>query len=75
MKTFDSDESCIGADRLATCDEVRYAIAFLSQDASGHGCTPDAYSWGSDFAGCVRFYPKKLTWSPFVGKKHDAESN
>jgi hypothetical protein len=75
MKTFDSDESCIGVDRLATCDEVRYAIAFLSQKASLDGCTPDAYSWGSDFASCVRFYPKKLTWSSFVSKKHDSKTD
>lgn len=75
MKPFASDESCIGADRLATCDEVRYAIAFLSQNDSRDGCTPGAYPWGTDFAGCVRFYPKKLTWSPFVIKKHDSKSN
>jgi hypothetical protein len=75
MKTFDSEERRVGVDRLATCDELRYAIAFLSQNASRDGCAPETYPWGSDFASCVRFYPKEPTWSPFVSKKHDSESN
>ena len=39
MKNFSAKEKCIGLDRLATWDEVRYAMAFWSQGASELGCT------------------------------------
>jgi hypothetical protein len=75
MNAFDSDGSCIGLDRLATWDEVRYAIAFLSRGAGQPGCSSAGPSdLEPDFTGCV-VHPKSLAWSPFTSKKVDPKSN
>jgi len=75
MKAFDSDGSCIGLDRLATWDEVRYAIAFLSRGACQPGCSSAGSSdLGPDFTGCA-VRPKSPAWSPFISKKLDPKSN
>jgi hypothetical protein len=75
MKAFDSDGGWIGLDRLATWDEVRYAIAFLSRAACQPGCSSAGSSnLEPDFTGCVA-RPKSLAWSPFVSKKLDPKSN
>jgi hypothetical protein len=75
MKPITSEESCLGLDRLATWDEVRYAMASWSQGASQPGCGSDGYcDQESDFIR-VDVRPKKAAWSPLRGKKLDPKNN
>jgi hypothetical protein len=73
MKTFSSVESCIGLDRLATWDEVRYAMA--SQGAFELvGACDDCRELDPDFTGRARNLSKD-TWLAIVSEMPDSMSN
>jgi hypothetical protein len=76
MKNLNSDERGIGLDRIATWDEVRYAMALSSQAASQLGCTSGGdCDLESDFTGRFGVRPKKLARVPLISEKLDPKSN
>jgi hypothetical protein len=69
MKTFSSVESCIGLDRLATWDEVRYAMASWSQGAFELvGACDDCRELDPDFTGRARNLSKDIMWLAIVSE-------
>jgi hypothetical protein len=76
MKNFGVKESCIGLDRLATWDEVRYAMELSSQSAWEPGCTLPGYDEVEfDAAGLIGGPPEKLAWLELLQERLDPKSN
>jgi hypothetical protein len=69
-------ESPIGLDRLATWDEVRSAMSFLSQGASELvGACDDCRELDSDFTGRARNLSEDIMWLAIVSEMPDSMSN
>jgi hypothetical protein len=76
METFSSVESCVGLDRLATWDEVRYAMASLSQGAFEIvGACDDCRELDSDFTGRARNLSKEIMLLAILSEMPDSLSN
>ena len=75
MKPIDIDSS-IGLDRLATLNEVRYAMSFSSQGALGFvvGCD-DFRTMDSDFSGRGVNLPEDIVWLEIASEMLDSKSN
>jgi hypothetical protein len=75
MKPVDI-ESSIGLDRLATCNEVRYAMVFLSQGAFALvGTNDDLQELDSDFSSRACNLPEDNMWLAIVREMPDCKSN
>ncbi len=71
MKTSSPDKDCIGLDRLATYDEVCYALALSAEVFSQQG-TSDGYDdEEAEFAGCFDVGSNELKRLPLSKKKLD----
>lgn len=76
MKNFSGKENCGALDRLATWDEVRYAMTFWSQGASELGCTLSGHrDLKSDAAGRVDVFSEKLEWLALISERLNRNSN
>lgn len=65
MKTFSSDKGCIGLDRLATWDEVYYALASSAKAFSQPGTSEGSFDLESEFVHCFDGGSKKP--APVIG--------
>jgi hypothetical protein len=71
MKSSSPDGNCIGLDRLATYDEVCYALAVSATAFSQQG-TSDGYdAEESEFAGCLDAGSDEQERLPPIKKKLD----
>jgi hypothetical protein len=69
-------ESSIGLDRLATWNEVRCALSFLSQGASElAGACDDSREVDPDIRGRACNLPEDIMWSVIVSKMAYSNSN
>lgn len=59
MKTFSSDKSCTGLDRLATWDEVCYALASSAKAFSQPGSSDGSHGLEPEFVHCFDVGSKK----------------
>jgi len=71
MKTLSSDKSCIGLDRLATWDEICYALASSAKAFSQPGASDGFRDLESEFAHCSDVGSKKPARVPLTGEKLD----
>jgi hypothetical protein len=69
MKTFSSDKSCIGLDRLATWDEVCYALASSAKAFSQPGSSDGSCSLEPEFVHCLDVGSKKPARVPLTREK------
>jgi hypothetical protein len=71
MKSSSPDKNCIGLDRLATYDEVCYALVVSAKAFSQQG-TSDGYDHEeSEFAGCFDVGSNELERLPRIKEKPD----
>jgi hypothetical protein len=55
-------ESSIGLDRIATCNEVRCAMAVSSQSPLELVACDDFHEMHSDFTACAYNLPEEIVW-------------
>jgi hypothetical protein len=69
-------ESPVGLDRLATLNEVRYAMSFSSQGALGFVVACDDFrKMDSDFSGRGVNLPEDIVWLEVASEMLDSKSN